>query len=488
MKIKFIKIIILGFFSVFIFISCSEEKKTQQKISKVIPIGEEFETAKRTLAEIKEYGKLRALTTYSATSYFLYKGRPMGYEFEMLERFSDYLGVELEIIVVKNVDELIAYLNAGKADILAHGLAVTSNRQEDVAFTEYLYLTHQVLVQRKPENWYKMKWHNIEKNVIQDAIELIGDTVSLRNNSSYKERISNLSSELGGEIIVDTVSGELVTDEIIKLVVDGEIKYTVADNNIASIMASYYPILDIEVPISFSQRIAWATRKESNDILDVANEWIEKFKKETDYYVIYNKYFKNKRAFKLREKSEFYSLNNQEISPYDNLIIKYNDKNLKWDWRLLTSLIYQESRFDPKTKSWASASGLMQIMPETARELGVKDRNDPEQSIKGGTKYLNSMWENFEHVEDSIQRIKFAMASYNCGLYHVKDAQKLAEKRGLKPAVWDNNVDEMILALSSPKNYQDPIIKYGYVRGEEPYNYVIQIFERYEHYKQFIKK
>jgi len=444
-------------------------------------------TINRDLDDIKKEGILRALTIYSGTSYFLYKGKPMGYEFELLERFAEYLDVALEIVVVKNMDELISKLNNGEADILAYGLTMTNERKKEVAFTDYLFLTHQVLVQKKPDNYLKLHWKSLDKSLVHEAIELLGDTVSLRESSSYKDRISNLSEELGGEIHINTLSGELATDEIIKMVVDGKIKYTIADNNIAQIMASYYPILDIKVPVSFSQRIGWATRQNSESLLETTNTWLREFKKEVDYNVIYNKYFKNKKDFRKRVKSDFYSLNNKEISPYDKLIKIYS-KELNWDWRMVTALIYQESRFDPKKSSWAGASGLMQLMPATAKELGIKDRTNPEESIRGGVKYLKQMWNNFNQIEDSIQQMKFTMASYNSGLYHVKDAQKLAIKKGLNPNIWDDNVEEMILALSNPKNYQDPVVKYGYVRGEEPYNYVIQIFERFEHYKQFIKE
>jgi membrane-bound lytic murein transglycosylase F len=411
----------------------------------------------------------------------------MGYEFDLLKRFAKYLELELEIVVVNNLDELITKLNNGEGDILAHGLAITKNRQASVTFTNYLYLTKQVLVQKKPDNWRSMHWHTLENSLIQDAIELLQDTVSIRKGSSYSERITNLSEELGGTITISPLSGEMATDEIIKQVANGQIKYTIADNNIAKIMASYYPILDIEVPVSFSQRIAWATRKNSPDLLKATNLWLEDIKTEVDYNVIYNKYFKNKKDFRRRVKSDFYSLNKEEISPYDDLI-QTHAENIDWDWRLVASLIYQESRFDPNNSSWANAKGLMQLMPETAEELGVKDRSDPVQSIKGGTKYLNQIWKSFENITDSIQRTKFTMASYNCGLYHVKDAQKLATDRGLDALVWDDNVEDMILALSHPKNYNDPIIKYGYVRGEEPYNYVNQIFERYAHYTQFISE
>jgi membrane-bound lytic murein transglycosylase F len=442
---------------------------------------------KRDLEAIKKDGKLKALTVYSGTSYFLYKGQPMGYEFDLLQRFAKHLNLELEVIVVKDIDELITKLNQGEGDIVAHGLAITSKRQASVAFTNYLYLTKQVLVQKKPDNWRTMHWHKLENALIQDAVELLQDTVSIRKGSSYTERIVNLSEELGGDIVIQPLSGQMATDEIIKQVAKGNIKYTIADNNIAKIMASYYPILDVEVPVSFSQRIGWATRKNSPELLKATNLWLEDIKKEVDYNVIYNKYFKNKKNFRRRVKSDFYSLNNEKISPYDDLIQTYAQK-INWDWRLVASLIYQESRFDPNNSSWANAKGLMQLMPKTAQELGVENRSNPKQSIRGGTKYLNQIWQRFETIKDSIQRTKFTIASYNCGLYHVKDAQKLAKKRGLNPSIWDENVEEMILALSHAKNYNDPVVKYGYVRGVEPYNYVNQIFERYAHYTQFISE
>jgi membrane-bound lytic murein transglycosylase F len=437
------------------------------------------------LTEIKQRGTLRAMTTYSATSYFLYRGEPMGYEYELLERFADYLDVELEIVVSDDIDSMFYHLNNGEIDLIAHGLTITQERKEMVSFSDYLYLVNQVLVQRKPENWRELRWNVIERDLIKDPIELIGDTVSVRKNTSYLARIENLSEEIGGEIFVDTLPGRLSTDEIIQMVVNDEIKYTIADNNIAAINASYYPILNIDVPISFSQRIGWAVNKNSDELLLAMNNWIGGMKKQTDYYVIYNKYFKNKRDFRRRVKSEFYSINNNRISEYDYLIQKYSDK-IGWDWRLLASLVYQESRFEPKASSWAEAEGLMQIMPATAEDLGIEDRSDPEQSIKGGTTYLAQLYGNFDEVPDSLERIKFTMASFNAGLGHVEDARRLAEKRGLNPDQWEDNVDKMILGLSYPKNFNDSVVRYGYVRGIEPYTYVSQIMERYGHYVQFI--
>ncbi len=441
----------------------------------------------RDLEDILEDGKLTAITTYSSTSYFLYKGKPMGFEYELLKSFTDYLGVDLEIIVAQNIDSLFSNLQRGKVDLIAHGLTITNERKDEVLFTDYLYLTHQVLVQKKPDNWRKMNWSAIERSLIHDAIELIGDTVSVREESSYLQRLRNMSDEIGGEIIIDTLQGTTTTDDAIEMVLSGEIKYTVSDDNIANVFASYYPILDIDVPISFSQRIAWASRVNSPQLVEAVNKWLAYVKKDVYYYIIFNKYFKNSKDFRKRVQSEFYSLNNQSISIYDDLIKEQANK-IAWDWRMLAALVYQESRFEPKAESWAGAAGLMQLMPATAAELGVKNRSDPVQSLRGGSNYLNTLYGYFESISDTTQRLKFTMASYNCGYGHVQDAQSLATKYELNPELWDNNVEEMILALSKSQNYNDPVVEHGYLRGHEPYNYVEQIFERYDHYKLFIKE
>jgi membrane-bound lytic murein transglycosylase F len=209
-------------------------------------------------------------------------------------------------------------------------------------------------------------------------------------------------------------------------------------------------------------------------------------KKETVFYVIYNKYFKNEKNFRRREQSEFLSLNNDNISKYDDLIKQYAD-TLGWDWRLFASQVYQESKFNPTSTSWAGAHGLMQMMPKTAEGLGVTDRSNPEQSLQGATKYMQIMWDRFEEIPDSVQRIKFALAAYNCGYGHVADARTLAEEDGIDSYHWDGEVELAILKLSYSENYNKPFIKYGYVRGIEPYTYVNQIFSRYDHYIQFIK-
>jgi len=465
----------------FTLLACGNKKQEPEATDEFVP---EIE---RDLDLIREDGVLKAITIYSSTSYFLYRGQPMGFEYELLERLADHLDLKLEIILADDIDDLFGMLNRGEGDIIAYGLTITGPRKEIVDFTHHYVVTHQTLVQRKPDNWRKMKIHQIQKALITDALELVGDTVSVRKNSSYYHRLINLSEELGKNIYIDTIDGNLSTEEIIKKVVNNEIKYTVSDYNIAAINKTFYPILDISTPVSFSQRIAWAVRKNSPQLKESVDQWIKAMKKKVDYYVIYNKYFNNKKQFRKRLTSEFFSKNSDKISMYDD-IIKRESEKIGWDWRLVSALVYQESRFRPKVQSWVGAKGLMQIMPSTARELGVKDPDDPEQSVIGGVKYLGQLYDRWMSIPDSTQRIKFTIASYNCGYNHVVDAQKLAKKYGRNELVWDNSVEEYILKLSNRRYFQDDVVGYGYVRGSETVNYVEEIFDRYNVYIQFIEE
>ncbi|MEM1002527.1 MAG: transporter substrate-binding domain-containing protein, partial [Bacteroidota bacterium] len=471
-------------FCLFILFTCKERSENNDQLS---PLDNPIvaNSSDRDLREIKEDGVLRALVIYSSTSYFLYKGEPMGFEYELLNRLADDLGLKLELVVSNDLDSQFEVLNRGNVDLIAHGMTITNQRKWEVDFTEYLYLTRQVLVQKKPDNYRKMSWSAIEKSLIKDPINLIGDTVSIRKNSSYYERLVSLSNEIGDTIYINFLDSDITTDEIIDMVAEGKVKYTIADENLAKIKSAYRPILNVDVPISLNQRIAWVTRKKSKDFRKVLNDWITAQRKTTDYNVIYNKYFKNKRSFQRRRNSDFYSLKNNQISQYDEIIKKYAS-SIGVDWRLTAAQIYQESKFDRFATSWAGAEGLMQMMPSTLKAMKVTDSSDPNQSIRAGVNYFEINRKAFEHVPDSLEKIKISLAAYNCGSGHVHDAQRLAEQRGLNPNIWKDNVEQMLLDLRFPKYYTKEFVKHGYVRGSEPVNYVNQIMERYEHYKTFI--
>lgn len=328
--------------------------------------------------------------------------------------------------------------------------------------------------------------HQIENELIRSVIDLSGKTIHIRKGSVYKTRLQNLSGEIGGDIEIIEATGELTTDDLMRQVSDGSIDFTVADENFARINAVYYRDIDIETPVSLPQQTAWAVRYSSPDLLDAVNEWLESVKNEVDYYVIYNKYYENRRAFSVRYGSEYFPFTGGSISPYDQLLQEEAER-LGWDWRLLAALVYQESQFRPRARSWAGAVGLMQLMPTTAREFGSTDPYHPEENIRAGVSFLiwlDEYWREF--IGDERERLNFVLASYNVGHGHVQDARRLAAAYDADPDIWHSNVERFMLKKSNPEYYNTEIVQYGYATGVEPVRYVESVFDLYQHYVTFL--
>lgn len=437
------------------------------------------------LPDIMSRGKLIALTDYNSSSYFIYRGTPMGYQYELLQMLAAKMNLDLEIVVENNLDEAFKKLQNNEVDIIAMNLNITKDRQQKVSFTHPITQTHQVLVQRKPEGWQRMASYNIDKELIRNQLDLAHKTVHVMENSAFSHRLANLSDEMGDTIFIEE-EPDVEVEQLISQVAKGQIDYTVADENVALLNQTYYPNIDVATAISFPQKQAWAVNRGAVQLLDEVNDWIDGMKNTDMYAVIYNKYFKDMKA-RGRSVSPYLSLNGGHISDYDKYIKKYS-KQIGWDWRLLASMIYQESRFNPNVQSWAGAYGLMQLMPSTARRFGASRTAPPEQHIKAGVKFLK--WVDNQLVDsipDESERIKFVLASYNIGLGHVLDARRLAEAHGGDPNVWEDNVAYYLLNKSNPKYYNTELVKYGYCRGEETTAYVKDVMQRYDLYKRVIQ-
>lgn len=437
------------------------------------------------LAAIKKRGYINALVDNNSISYFIYKGKPMGYEYELLQLLAQHLNVTLKLKVTSGIQNAIEQLNKGEGDIIAFPLTVNKPRKQWVDFTRVHFNTYQVLVQRKPKNWRALSQEQTNAQLIRNPMSLDGKTIHVISGTSYAMRMRNLEEELGAEftIVEDTTESEA----LIKKVATGEIDYTVSDHMIAQVNAAYYPNLDVNTVLSISQQIAWAVRKNSPQLLSTINAWLTQIKREPTFMVIYNRYFKSPRTSLIRSKSDYFSFGGNRLSPYDE-IIKTGAKKLEWDWRLLAALVYQESKFNPQGESWAGARGLMQLMPETAKRFGANNVNDPAQSVKAGVnylKYLDRFWQ--KSVADSTERLKFILASYNAGLSHIIDAQKLTRKHDGNPGVWEGNVEFYLSKKSEAKYYKDPVVTAGYCKCEEPVNYVRDVIDRYEEYAQHIQ-
>ncbi|GHN00438.1 lytic transglycosylase F [Cytophagales bacterium WSM2-2] len=437
----------------------------------------------RDLKEIQKRGYIEALLDNNSISYFIYRGRTMGYEYELLKLIAADLKVDLRIKVISGVEEAIDRLNRGQGDIIAFPLTITKERTAYVSFTSAFLNTYQVLVQKRPENWREHTADENEKEMLRNPADLIGKEVYVIKESSFKNRLKHLSEEIGGEIIVREDSADAETESLIQKVANNEIKYTVADHMLARINQFYYPDLDINTVLSLSQQIAWATRKNSPALNGAINNWIARIKVNGTLPIIKEKYFNSPRFSVLLASSDYSTLSKKKLSPYDDQLRK-GAEQIGWDWRLLASLVYQESQFDPNVKSWVGAIGLMQVMPETGDLFGVSNLWNPQQNIATGVrfiKYLDDYWK--KTVENDTERLKFVLASYNVGLSHVIDAQKLTQKYGRKMNIWDDNVEYYLAQKSNPKYYRDPLVGAGYCRCDGPVWYVKQVLQRFEEYK-----
>lgn len=426
------------------------------------------------LPQIIEKGELVVLTINSSTSYFNYRGEPMGFQYELAQMFCHSIGVELKVKTVNHEDELMDKLLAGEGDLIAYSLPVTKNRKEKIRYCGKEYITHQVLIQRQG------------KNLVKDVTQLIDKEVYVRPGKYYT-RLENLDEELGGGVIIHKVTSDTIdTEDLITWVAEGKIDYTVASNDLAKVNRTYNHNLNIDTEISFDQRSGWAVRTDSPLLAEAVDHWHEENKNSPAIKLCELRYFgKDKHT----PQGSILSISEGKISYYDDYFRKYAAE-INWDWRMLAALVFTESKFDPSVVSWAGAKGLMQLMPSTAHAFGVPKgmEQDPEESIKAGVKYIASLQRMFRKVTDINEQNKFILASYNAGAGHVLDAMALTEKYGGNKYQWDNHVERYFLLKSHEQYYQDPVCKNGYFRGQETYNFVRNVLSRTTTYQQKIKK
>lgn len=393
----------------------------------------------------------------------------MGYDYEFVDSLARQKHMVLDLKVAKTLSSAVAMLDSGKVDLIAYQVPITDHYRQYVRPCGPEVLTSQVLVQPRVRG-------SVE---VTDVTDLVGREVYVEKDSKYLRRLENLNSELGGGIIIREVDADtLITEDLLRLVSDGKLPLTVVDSDIAMLNSTYYPDLDVSVPVSFPQRAAWAVGRDDAGLADEIDEWFATDVPQRTSEDLLKRYFEQSKY----APSTRFDFSKGYISKYDNLFRKYAP-SVGWDWRLMAAQAYQESKFKPNARSWVGARGLMQIMPSTARgyRTSVGQLNNPEVSVKVATQLIDDLDRYLlKYVPNDKERLKFVIAAYNCGIAHVYDAIALAEKYGYDPQVWDDNVARAILMKMNPKYYNDPVVKYGYCRGTETVAYVKNITDFYE--------
>lgn len=414
---------------------------------------------------------LRIGTLYSPTSFFIYRGDTLGVDFDMARELADSLGRPMRIVVARSMPELIGMLDSGRIDLAAAPVPITSETSGLILPVGTEQLTRQVLVQRCNPG---------DTTEIHDVTDLPGREICVLAGSKYEQRLRNLDSELGGGLQIKTLDPDSVSPEdLIDMVSRGEIGLTVLDSDIARLHGGYHANVSSEVAVSLDQRTAWAVAPGRECLAEAIDRWAAESGPHDHRLELLKQYYQLGKL----DRTTFGTIDFSDgtmSTDYDPIFRRYAPQ-INWDWRLLAAQAYTESRFDPKARSFAGARGLMQIMPRTGRAYGLKNPLSAEQSVKAAVSYLDDLDRMFRsRVPDPEERKKFVLAAYNAGQGHIFDAMRLAEKQGMNPQIWDENVEKAVLMLSNPKHYNDNVVKYGYLRGRETYDYVDRIMNLYE--------
>ncbi len=425
------------------------------------------------LPGIKEKKILRVLTRNNAVTYFIWRGRLMGFEYELMRKFAREQNLQLEMIIAPSREHLIPMLLWGGGDLISASLTVTEQRRTyGVEFTDPYNLVSEVVVARTDDT------------ELNHVTQLEGRTIWVRRSSSYWSTLERLRLKGHIRFILKAAPESMETEEIIDKVASGEYDLTVSDSHILDVALTWRDDVRAAFTIKENVKHGWVVRKEDKKLLQALNKFLEREYRKTFYNVTYRKYFKNPRRIQQLVKFRADGGNGGRLSPYDDLVKKYAEK-YGFDWPLIVALMYHESRFKKDAVSWAGARGVMQVLPVTAKRFGISDLEDPEKGILAGMKMLHWLYDQFELELPVQERTWFTLASYNAGLGHVYDARELAKELNLDPDRWFDNVEVAMLKLSKPEYYSKAT--YGYVRGIEPVTYVANIRKLYSAYIELLR-
>jgi membrane-bound lytic murein transglycosylase F len=450
----------------------------------LLAVGQQFlfkkkEVAPDAISRIRQRGYLIALTDKNSLNYFIKRGQPMGYQLDLLKSFADYLNVPLKIVVSNDVSRLFYYLDLNAGDLLALNLPISREGRKQLHFCDPFGETRMVLIQRRPGT---KKGGNIIK-FIRTLDDFSGDTVYMRNNLLAEPVLHQFLRKTRGKIILVKVQVKN-TLELIKLVSEKKINYAICDENLAMIVKRFYLNIDAELVISKFYEYGWGVSLASDSLLGMINNWLAEMKKK-ELKRIYLAYYNNPRVMSYFQ-NDFCSLYGEMLSPYDQTI-RAGSKTIRWDWRLVASLIYEESNFREGQISSHNAQGLMQLRPETAGKFGMDSLSTPSKQIAAGIRYLGWIDHQLpQEIKDPRERINFILASYNVGLGRVLSAREKAFKYGRDKNKWNGNVDYYLTRRSKKDPNPQPDTIAGLLPYEASGGFVDNILERYYHYKNII--
>ena len=410
------------------------------------------------LDQVLETGELRVVTRDSPTAYTVSPDGPSGPEFDLVQAFADELGVKLIIDPVASVSEILPKLLSGEAHMAAAGLSITDTRRE------YLNFGHP---------YDSVDVHLIYKlgtGKPRSVDDILDRSIEVMAGSSHVDLLSTIQASY--PTLNWAENADIEVAELMTKVAMGEIDLTVADSPDFNIQRHFYPDLRVALDLDIGDPIAWAFPKGKGDtLLSRADDFLIASDRSGTLAQIHDRYYGYTKKFDYVGTRNFIRHFEKRLPRYREM---FETAAAEWgvDWRLLAAIGYQESHWRANAVSPTGVRGIMMLTLDTAAYLGLDDRLDPKNSIFGGAQYFARQ---SERVADSVaepDRTWMALAAYNVGFNHIKDARTIVELQGGDPDTWVDMSDALPL-LSQRKWYSR--LPYGYARGWEPVLYVNNI-------------
>ena len=408
------------------------------------------------LPRIRRRGVLRVITRNNAATFYLWRGEQVGFEYELLREFARQLDLHVEVVVAPGHEALFEMLARGTGDVAAASLPIDSMRNvSDIVMTRPFNYVYDYLVAR------------YDDDALLGIEDLAGRTVTVRPSSTHWRTLERIRGA-GLRLDIDAAPEDAETETLIAAVGEGRIDLTVAASHVLDLELGHRTDVRKAFTLRGPVALGWAVRRGDTALLAALDEFLDREYRGLFFNVVYQKYFESPARIRRHREQRVDHESTGGLSPYD-AIVRREAAAHGFDWPLVVSQMYQESRFDPKARSPAGALGLMQLLPRTAREFGASDPYDPEQAIHAATAYLAWLHSRLEPDLTVKDRMWFALAAYNAGLERLRDARRFAGELDLDPDRWFGNVEEGMWRL---------------VRGTETVRYVREIRERYRVYLQ----
>lgn len=421
------------------------------------------EEPRTDLERIREEGVLRVGTLNNQLSYYIGSEGPTGLDYELASRFAKTLGVKLEMKTMFTLSGMFPELKRGDVDILAAGLTMTDDRLAQFRAAPAYYYASQKVVYKKGQ------WRP------RDLDDLDGSKgiLTVVEGSSHEKTLIALKEQhptLSWTTVEETDSGELL-----RQVADGELDYTMADSVDIALNQRIHPDITTALELTEDEPIAWFVNQSQDDSLHaLLIEFFGNIQQSGELAKLEEKYFGHVDKFDYVDTRAFLRAIEGKLPKWEGLFKQYANE---FDWRLIAALSYQESHWNPRAVSPTGVRGMMMLTLPTAKSVGVKNRLDPEQSIRGGTEYLRKMINRIPDSVEEHEKVWFALASYNVGFGHLMDARRLTKTQGGNPDAW-SDVKQRLPLLRQRKYYKQT--RYGYARGDEALNYVENIRRYYQ--------